>query len=224
MLLDNLQILLGDIAMPEKAPQPSFEQQQESILSRMTPNRLTAAAISVALAPAAFGTAEGLAQDSAYVPDDNWPPITQKIDGAEPRFAGNKYLEESLADDCKAISPGVVPRAVKMGKTTKGDPDKISVKVHMDSIKGCDGYGRRTSSLRLETRKLGSKKSLSGKTITLKNNHVVNKTYNMETKRMCKPGESLLVRFAVKNTYQHMDGSKQTVRPPAGNFKKITCK
>jgi hypothetical protein len=146
-----------------------------------------------------------------------WPPIDQEIDGKE--NGGYKETEAHEAELCKESKGIRGPMNVVIKSANRAD-DSVKVNYKLQSLRDCNGYGRRTIKMFVQTKRPGQNDFKSGKTEIVRNHAPVSEKERMDTAHACTG--SLVTRLVSKVTWEHLDGSKSkmTYRTPA---KTVIC-
>lgn len=200
---------------PHFVPDAEVAQQEESMLSRIQAcgaqavefvrnSSRRALALGAIAGVGAFGASELATPETAEAKKRSWPPITQKIDGKE--YGGDVSQERAIADNCKdygklwSVMNLYAPAPTKNSKVLKAT-------IASDSFDMCNGYGRLTRSIRLDTKRPGEKKWHRGEAYTIKTHDGFEKKKYMKIALGCNPGETLTQRMHINIKYKHLDGS-----------------
>lgn len=143
----------------------------------------------------------------------DWPAIN-------PENNGNlSPVEQNIADFCKNGHGQGAPIVTDIDKSRRKKVAKVDYT--LDSMMDCNGYGRRTISMRIETKRPGQKKYHSGKRILIRTHDDVEETKSLKMAQACKR-TNLIARTVSRIYYKHMDGTKQKRTVRSSKFR-LSC-
>lgn len=164
-------------------------------------NRFLAGIASASLLLGASRVSEVSAYDTQKAGD--WPPVQNSLQDTD--HSGTTGEEKLMADFCFDYSGlnGPSYATIKPARS----PQQMAVRYDMDPIPDCNGLGRRTIKLALQTKKQGDKEFQTGKPVFIRTHKgKENSKLLLDSPQACNKGTELKARLLAKVTYKNYDG------------------